>query len=704
MNCVNWYEYMKNPYEKQNCIINNEIENCICWSDLITSNNFMLDKKKYVNIINMASRYIINELEDGNLNNLFDYLRGDFANIKKENYELILFPQLPYLEGAKELGVPRLMDYFSIRTGILYAIIGEKVDKEEIRKASYLLTVSMFLNDDAKKYIENILNNINNIDEIKNKLEYIDLCFMQNDVEKIPEYNFDMVKGGVVKVKEYLLETNKIKEIRGASLILDKINRKIIPLEVEKNFINESLIYAGGGNILLVVPKGCGKKFARHIEEIYEKTTIIAQNVAISKEIALKDLAMDKYHKTMTNIEYLLKERQMSKIDFRTKDFRGSFEYILKGVDEEKYKINSDDDKLCDSCNNRVAKYKLDNEKYCLSCLHKNIIGGKNARISFQKEFEQYCSSNEYVNKNIEIINLKDIKSENGTNSIGVIYGDGNNMGAVINKVKNILQMKYFSDKTENSVKEAVYGALAKNLKEENNVLEKFEIIALGGDDIFIIVPGDKAISISKDIGNRFDNVFFNYTDENSENLTMSLGVTISKYDKPVQYLFDMSIQLLKSAKSKAKKVKKGTMDFMILETDAAVASNVKFLRSKINTASKTCTLKPYTFKEIENLINVVNKLKCGNGKRTFRSKAYRFMETTLKMEIDEGNLFYAYQRVKDNDKKILDNIYRELEEDYDVFEGKRLYLLNKKTRENCSIWLDVVELWDYVGGGVLHE
>ena len=28
----------------------------------------------------------------------------------------------------------------------------------------------------------------------------------------------------------------------------------------------------------------------------------------------------------------------------------------------------------------------------------------------------------------------------------------------------------------------------------------------------------------------------------------------------------------------------------------------------------------------------------------------------------------------------------------------------NKKTNKKCSIWLDVVELWDYVNGGELHE
>ena len=702
MGYVDWYEYMKNPYEKQSNIICHKNNDSFTWSDLITGNNFILSNKTKNNIINVASNYVVEMIKNKNYDEIFLYLKGECNELKNKNYDLWLFPQLPYYIEDNNIGLPRLMDYFSLRTGILFAL-NDNIDKTELKKVSYFSAIKEYLNTDSKNYINKILNSINIDSKIEKKLNDIDSVFNNKSIDDLEEYKIDVVKGGVVKVKEYLLETSKIKEIRGASMILDKINREAIPKEIEKYFISESVVYAGGGNILLVLPKGKGNEFSRHIEEIYEETTVIAQNVAISTEISLKDLAGDLYHTTMTNIEYLLKERQMSKVDFRTEGYKGSLKYI-KEQETKKQVLGNDNSKLCSSCNTRIAKYKLGDKEYCLSCLHKNIIGGQSAKKSFQDEFEKYCNSNNLNIKSTEVLSLKDVKSDNETNSIGIIYGDGNNMGAVINKVKNILQMKYFSDKTENSVKEAVYGALANNLKYNENVLGKFEIIALGGDDIFIIVPGDKAINISKDIGNRFDNVFFNYTNADNDNLTMSLGVTISKYDKPVQYLFDMSIQLLKSAKSKAKKVKKGTIDFIVLETDAAFASNIKFLRSKLNTKSKICTLKPYTFKELENLINVITRLKLGDGKNSFRSKAYRFMEATLKMKVDEGNLFYAYQRVKNNDKKILDEVYKYLKDDYDIFEGKMLYLNNKKTNKKCSIWLDVVELWDYVNGGELHE
>lgn len=692
---LNWYEYMKNPYEDQSKNILKESKSDYKWSDLITGNKFCIEPEKLKEILMETSKYIKSMIKNKEFDKIFSYLRGEEINKKEENFNLWLFPQLPYLDNDSKQSVPRLMDYFSMRTGLLFAIMGnECIDKDELRIYSYLSAVLNYVSDEETK---NIINNEIKKDYCKfnNIMKDVDLILSESKNENDLNYELDLVKGGVVKVKEYLLATNKIKEIRGASMILDKINRETIPNEIDKDYILESIVYAGGGNILVVLPKGKGQLLAKKIEKIYEETTVVAQNVAIATTVKLKDLSTLFYKNTMFNVEYLLKERQMSKVDFRTQNYQGNLNYIADGEKVDMYKTDNDN-MLCTSCNNKKAEYLFNKEKLCLSCLHKNIIGGKNAKQSFYKEFNDYCASNKFKVKDISVNTLEDIKSNN-TNSIGVIYGDGNNMGAVIKKVQNILQMKYFSNKTENSIKEAVYGALSKNLKYGDFIEGRFEVIALGGDDIFIVVPGEKAIDISKDIGNRFDNVFYNYTENSDDNLTMSLGITIAKYDKPVQYLFDMAMQLLKTAKGKAKKVKKGTMDFIVLETDASFASNVKFLRKKLNTDYKNLTLKPYTFDEIENMLNILNVLKEEKDGHTLRSLAYRFMEASLKMNIEEGNLFYAYNKVKLK-KQNLEKIYKFLEDAYEVFNGKTLYL--KKDSKYFSIWLDVVELWDYVSGG----
>lgn len=720
MKVVNWYEYMKDPYKEQKT--ENKYENKK-WKDLITENIFFLKESDEFQIETFASKYIVELLNKKDYEGLFKYLRGEekylrYDKERLDSYEIWLFPQLPYFNTNKienePIVCPRLMDYLSMRTGLLY-VISEKKNKDEIRLISYLIGIYPYVNTEAKKAIDKVINN-NNYKGYKDKLDELDELFKEkisnNEIkEKLKNYKIDIVKGGVVKVKEYLLETNKIKEIRGASTILDKINREVIPNEIDKIYIKECIIYAGGGNVLMVADKGTGTSFAKKIEEIYENVTISAQNVAISEEFSLYDISKENYKSTVGKIENLLNERQMSKIDFRINDFKGNLEYF--NTNNESFPVYKGERKLCSSCNMKLAEYVYSKDvTLCLSCLHKNIIGNKNTdfyKKSFKEDYNKYAENNEIIiNKGAKINTLEDIKSVS-TNSIGVIYGDGNNMGAVIKNVSNILEMKYFSNKTENSIFDAVYGALAKELGSD-----RFEIIALGGDDIFIIVPGENAITVSKSIGERFDCVFKNYSKESDNNLTMSLGVVIAKYNKPVQYLFDMSMQLLKSAKKKARKEKKGTIDFIVLETDAGFASNIKYLRSKLITNKKICTLKPYTYDDLESIIKIINILKNSKGEQAsdFRSKAYRFFEATMEMDIEEGNLYYAYQRarmkskydsktkeVEENEREILDSIYRELKTEYDTCNYRQLYIKDKNNK-NISIWGDIVELWDYIQEG----
>lgn len=232
---------------------------------------------------------------------------------------------------------------------------------------------------------------------------------------------------------------------------------------------------------------------------------------------------------------------------------------------------------------------------------------------------------------------------------------------------------------------------------------DRFEIIAIGGDDIFIIVPGQKAVNISKKIGKKFDELFRNHS-EGCYTITMSLGVVIAKYNKPVQYLFDLSKQLLKKAKKKSKKVNTGTLDIMVLETDSAFASNVNFIRKKLiesgKAKNKICTLKPYTWSELDEITEAVKLLK----NSSLRGKAYNLMEATLNMDIDEGNLYFGYQRVRSGVKEMntADEVNNTFSRRYNT-SPKLMYLMDN-AGGFYSPWPDIVELWDYVEAGEDYE
>jgi len=69
-----------------------------------------------------------------------------------------------------------------------------------------------------------------------------------------------------------------------------------------------------------------------------------------------------------------------------------------------------------------------------------------------------------------------------------------------------------------------------------------FEAIALGGDDIFIIVPGNRSLEITNKIIEKFDGAFEN-------KMTMSAGICIAKSSTPIRTLFELHSICLKVQK-----------------------------------------------------------------------------------------------------------------------------------------------------------
>lgn len=712
MKYINWYKYMgENTFLENKLMAENIDETWYVWKDIITNNIFYLKSDDKKSIIETASKYIVNFLDNKELDNLIKYLLSkDNENRKVEidnNFQLELFIQLPYGKSGEDEKNSRLTDYLSIRTGLLYSICNCNENKDNIRHISYLTGIRDYLNEAAKVKIDELLKEISCDEDIYKKLDYIDLVLsgeeMSEEQQKaLKKHTFDIVKGGVVKVKQYYFETNKIKEIRGSSILLDDINRRRIPQFIRDEFIRESIVYAGGGGIFLTVKSGEGEKTAKEIEKIYEKVTVTAQNVAgVLKNVSLLDISNRNYQNTVQKLQQIIDNRQMTKVDFRTFGYRGDINYKAYGnpipySDDDK---DTNEDKLCKSCNTRQAQYKekFTGEFLCLSCFYKTISGGREAKESFKGRVK------EKANNKLEELgadNLDEISKANNNKGIGIIYGDGNNIGAIVQNIKNIIQMKYFSEATEKAVETAVYDSIIKYMKND-----AFEIIAIGGDDIFIIVPAEKALIISKNIGETFDNMFKNHS-ENKFTITMSLGVVVSKANKPIQYLFDLSQQLLKSAKSKAKKVNKsGTLDVMVLETDAAFASTVKFIRDKLKIKEKNkekiCTLRPYSWEELGEVIDAIKSLK----KYSLRTKAYNLMDATLNLGIGEGNLYYSYQKIRDEDNKnteIMDGISNVFRDRYNT--RKKLMYYEGEDNKFYSPWIDIVELWDYIGTGEENE
>ncbi|MBD2152232.1 type III-B CRISPR-associated protein Cas10/Cmr2 [Pseudanabaena sp. FACHB-1277] len=287
--------------------------------------------------------------------------------------------------------------------------------------------------------------------------------------------------------------------------------------------------------------------------------------------------------------------------------------------------------------------------------------------------------------KTDEALSLREI-GQAGKGFVGYIYADGNNMGGYIQKnIQTPEQYRQFSEDIFEATKDSAYYALAQHLqptyvhreseagKQSTVLIHPFEIIAIGGDDVLIIVPADKALAIAQTIGEKFEEILkskgrydipstkkpIDYSFQRYQNgsikpsesfLSTSLGVLITAENTPIYYAEKLVGQLLKSAKKKAKALKTkhgyhgGTIDFLSMKSVTMLSSNVESFRKEgLSKGNLRFFAAPYTLHEIGGLIEVVKVLKSANFPR---SQLYQ-LRSLLENGKQTGMINYRYFRVR---------------------------------------------------------
>lgn len=368
-------------------------------------------------------------------------------------------------------------------------------------------------------------------------------------------------------------------------------------------------------------------------------------------------------------------------------------------------------------------------------------------------QHRKYCGSYNFDDVYISQSLTQLGKVSNGF--VTYIYADGNNMGGFIQNIRTPQKYKEFSEDVSNATEYAVYQALADNLQpreltgitdpestlQDGDIIHPFEILSIGGDDIILIVPADKALEIAKAIGEQFEKIllkevslvdveikgnyrteekkpidpskFHRYSSQNTSishcQLSMSIGVLITAYNTPIYYAKKLFEQLLKSAKKRAKKLKKagfwgGNVDFLVMKSVTMISSNIEEFRKEALTKQTTQKLKlyaaPYTFHELGGLIQAVKALKKADfpksqlyqirgllerGKHTAILN-YRYFRTRLKQgkaELKE-NFEEAWCEAKTNEGNIAPWMY-----DPD--------LPDRKEPAYETIWREMVDLYDFI-------
>ncbi|KYC43960.1 type III-B CRISPR-associated protein Cas10/Cmr2 [Scytonema hofmannii PCC 7110] len=367
------------------------------------------------------------------------------------------------------------------------------------------------------------------------------------------------------------------------------------------------------------------------------------------------------------------------------------------------------------------------------------------------KYYGKIRSENLHPNRVKEAMSVREIgDASTSSGFVAYIYADGNNMGGYIQKkIQNPEDYKQFSRDIFDATEKSVYAALTEhlephklnsNLQAERKSIKEvwihpFEILTIGGDDVMLIVPADKALAIAKTIGEEFERrlaeienyklpqrcFFHRYQPQSSLasqcQLSMSTGVLIAAENTPIYYAQKLTEQLLKSAKKQAKDLKKygyygGTIDFLVMKAVTMISSNINEFRANGLTKSGTGKQKlklyaaPYTLHELGGLLETAKVLKNADFPK---SQLYQ-IRSLLERSKQTAMLNYRYFKVRLSDKKAQNFLTTQFEDAWckpkdptnngnlapwmSLKEGK------EETEEKVTyetIWRELVDLYPFI-------
>ena len=308
-----------------------------------------------------------------------------------------------------------------------------------------------------------------------------------------------------------------------------------------------------------------------------------------------------------------------------------------------------------------------------------------------------------------------------------MIHLDGDGLGEAFFKSETVFKFRTFSREIEEVTQRAVLQALATHLRpakvqaskarEEVNAkpapgewvwIHPFEIITIGGDDVWLIVPGDRAIPIAAAISTAFTAAGLRRPQDNRP-CTLSGGVVIADDHNPVRILQMVAKDLARNAKRARKEVKDGGagigyIDFHIFRSADMLDRKVNAIRDLYPYTFSGLRLlaRPYPADKLAELWHSLLLLRTREG--GFPNSQMNLLAESLLRGRMQSTLFYEYQRARDRkgNFQYLDNALeivqaRSMEHPTPWVDVKQRTAY--RYTHSTALW-DIAELYDFVTGG----
>jgi len=470
-------------------------------------------------------------------------------------------------------------------------------------------------------------------------------------------------------IQGFIFETNKLKEIVGASDLVERFCSWGFIEEFSKknNFAIgfESLLRNAGGNIRISFEKK--EDIEKMLKQFPQYVMQKAYGITISQ--AVVEFGESDYLRKKDELEYkLTKARNQASIPL---DSRFSLMKQTPRTGKPAHK----------SIFHKKDNYKDEVEYFDKGNWQKNK-NSESGRTSIL--LEKLGLANTFGTFSVEIDNIA-----NKNNKIAIIHADGNRMGLMLQKMNKSLKgkstediqniFKTFSEQITKSTNDAVKEAFEKNFNKEDNLIP-FRPVVIGGDDVTVICRADDALGFTSDYLKAFEeNTKKNFKEHGlssyAEKLTACAGISFCNKKFPFHYAVDLAEALCGFAKEESKR-----------EASCLVFHNIQ---SSYFTDYKEYIRNELIAKDTTNLLIKLKKLKWSTS-YVMTLKDYKFHRDYFSKIITK--LLYAPYYTKDKKPTVesLIEVHKKFS-DSDIPLGKYREWLTElnKNQEYAELFLD---------------
>jgi len=438
-------------------------------------------------------------------------------------------------------------------------------------------------------------------------------------------------------IHEYIFSTGKLKQIQGASKLIDDLIFNLLPHKMEADqYINLPPIIQGGGNLLVeysfpdtISDDMIARRMDEHVNmlcDYYEQETCGATITG----------AWVRYQQE----EYFSRALEELNQKITWKKGIPSPQSLLPGGSYLK---------RCESCGKETCNcFDSDSNRFlCFDCANKESKSQQSEEYLSKEKSKQASNceakrwpecwpeyaANDWYKMDVEEYyrrlpaSFEDlVKDEKeGEKWLGLIYFDGNGMGETVSAIKQKEKLNKFSRKVDEALNRSVVETLSSLFSyPETKKKAPFNVLMLGGDDLVLLIKPKKACRAAEQIIDKFEE----YTAKYGFPLTASAGIVFFHYKYPISKAIHAGKELLKNAKRHAceeniKKMMAGrelpgsTVDFTLLSDPGS--ENPEIYRKKLRQRMAACGqgieqpylfCRPYEVSAFRELLEKIKNLK----------------------------------------------------------------------------------------------